>query len=33
MDLDGEGNVSAITSEHASKRTDVRQLTVQGIAA
>lgn len=33
MDLDGEGNVLAITFEHASKRTDVRHLTLEGIAA
>ena len=33
LDLDSEGNVCAITFEHASKRTDVRKLTVEGIAA
>jgi uncharacterized protein YuzE len=33
LDLDAEGNVLAITFEHASKRTDVRQLTLEGIAA
>lgn len=33
MDVDGEGNVCAITFEHASARTDVRRLTVEGIAA
>lgn len=33
MDVDGEGNVCAITLEHASARTDVRHLTVEGIAA
>lgn len=32
-DLDGDGNVLAITFEHASKRTDVRHLTLEGIAA
>ena len=32
MDVDAEGNVCAITFEHASLRTDVRQLTVEGIA-
>ena len=33
MDVDAEGNVCAITFEHASLRTDVRHLTVEGIAA
>ncbi len=33
LDLDAEGNVCAITFEHASQRTDVRHLTVEGIAA
>lgn len=33
MDLDGEGNVCAIAFEHAGARTDVRRLTVEGIAA
>lgn len=33
LDLDGDGNVCAITFEHASTRTDVRRLTVEGIAA
>lgn len=33
LDLDGEGNLLAITFEHASTRTDVRRLTVEGIAA
>ena len=33
MDMDAEGNVCAITFEHASQRTDVRHLTVEGIAA
>ena len=33
MDLDAQGNVCAITFEHASERTDVHQLTVEGIAA
>lgn len=32
IDLDGEGNVLAITCEHASERTDVRRLTLEGIA-
>ncbi len=33
LDLDDNGNVCAITFEHASKRTDVHRLTVEGIAA
>lgn len=33
LDLDGAGNICAITVEHASKRTDMRRLTVEGIAA
>jgi len=33
LDLDAEGNICAITFEHASKRTDVNHLTVEGIAA
>ncbi|NDY95215.1 DUF2283 domain-containing protein [Wenzhouxiangella limi] len=33
LDLDSEGNVCAITFEHASKRTDVNHLQVDGIAA
>jgi len=33
LDLDSGGNVCAITFEHASKRADVRKLTVEGIAA
>jgi uncharacterized protein YuzE len=33
LDLDADGNVCAITLEHASQRTDVRHLTVEGIAA
>jgi len=33
LDVDPNGNVCAITFEHASQRTDVRQLTVEGIAA
>lgn len=33
LDIDGQGNVCAITFEHASQRTDVRRLTVEGIAA
>lgn len=33
LDLDVNGNVCAITVEHASERTDVHHLTVEGIAA
>ena len=33
MDLDEEGNVCAITCEHASTRTDVQKVSQEGIAA
>lgn len=33
MDLDAEGNVLAITFEHASARTDIRRVTLEGLAA
>lgn len=33
LDLDEDGNVCAITFEHASERTDVQRLSVEGIAA
>jgi len=33
LDLDSEGNVCGITFEHASTRTDVQQITLEGIAA
>jgi uncharacterized protein YuzE len=33
LELDANGNVCAITFEHASQRTDVHRLTVEGIAA
>lgn len=33
LDVDAQGNVCAITFEHASQRTDVRYVTVEGIAA
>jgi uncharacterized protein YuzE len=33
LDLDAEGNLCAITFEHASERTDIHHLTVEGIAA
>lgn len=33
LDVDADGNVCAITFEHASQRTDVHRLTVEGITA
>ena len=33
MDVDAEGNICAIKFEHASSRTDVEQITLEGIAA
>lgn len=33
LELDGDGNVCAITMEHASQRTDVDRLVTEGIAA
>ncbi len=33
LDIDRKGNICAITFEHASKRTDISRLTVEGIAA
>lgn len=33
VDVDADGNVLAITVEHASERTDLRSLTLEGIAA
>jgi len=33
LDLDADGSLLAITFEHASTRTDLRRLTVKGIAA
>ncbi|NBD95195.1 MAG: DUF2283 domain-containing protein [Gammaproteobacteria bacterium] len=33
LDLDSEGNVCAITFEHASQRTDISHLQLEGIAA
>ena len=33
LDLDSAGNVCAITFEHASQRTDISHLQVEGIAA
>lgn len=33
LDLDALGNVCAITFEHASRRTDVQRIELEGIAA
>lgn len=33
LDVDDKGQICAITFEHASQRTDVNQLIVEGIAA
>jgi uncharacterized protein YuzE len=33
LDVDATGNVCAITFEHASQRTDISHLIVEGIAA
>jgi len=33
FDFDADGNICAITFEHASQRTDINHLTVEGIAA
>ena len=33
LDVDAKGNVCAITFEHASQRTDVSHLILEGIAA
>ena len=33
LDVDQSGNICAITFEHASDRTDVQQVTLEGIAA
>ena len=33
LDLDTDGNVCAITFEHASQRADISRLQVEGIAA
>ena len=33
LELDANGNICAITFEHASYRTDVQQVTLEGIAA
>lgn len=33
LDVDGDGNVLGLTLEHASTRTDIHNLTLEGIAA
>ena len=33
LDMDAQGNMVAITMEHASTRTDVQNLVISGIAA
>ena len=33
LDVDSAGNIVAMTFEHASTRTDLRRLTLEGIAA
>ncbi len=33
LELDEAGNVLAITFEHASARTDIRRVTLEGLAA
>lgn len=33
VDLDADGNVLAITFEHASDRTDIHRVTLEGLAA
>ena len=33
LDIDQNGNILAITVEHASDRTDIKELTLSGIAA
>lgn len=33
LDVDAHGNVCASTFEHASQRTDVEHLTIEGLAA
>jgi len=33
LDFDANGNVCALTFEHASARTDMQQITLEGIAA
>ncbi|MEM6393407.1 MAG: DUF2283 domain-containing protein [Planctomycetota bacterium] len=33
LDLDAEGNICAMTLEHTSERTDLKQFSVEGLAA
>jgi uncharacterized protein YuzE len=33
LEVDAAGGVCALTLEHASTRTDVKQLTIEGVAA
>lgn len=33
LDVDAQGNVCGITFEHASERTDIQHLSVEGLAA
>lgn len=33
LEVDKDGSVCALTFEHASWRTDIKQLTIEGIAA
>ncbi|MDC1527906.1 DUF2283 domain-containing protein [Gammaproteobacteria bacterium] len=33
LDVDAQGNIVSITMEHASRRTDVQNITLSGIAA
>ena len=33
LDLDPNGNICAITFEHASERTNIQRVTLEGIAA
>jgi len=33
LELDADGNVCAITFEHPSDRTDIQEVTLEGIAA
>jgi uncharacterized protein YuzE len=33
LDVDADGNICAMTIEHASARTDVQQVALEGIAA
>ena len=33
LDVDAQGNIVSITMEHASRRTDIQNITLSGIAA